>query len=178
MTFIDRIRFTRDCFRQAWYEGLVEATLKALNLADDPAKRRLSVAGIAGLAFSVRALPADASNPCPAKNTAQSNLVGFFKNVGLLLYIIGGVLCLVCFAWAAILFMGSAGNGRRADKGMRMAKNTCWGLVFLAGGFFIRSIEAHYFSSVGQVVSGDSGSTGGTANSMLCDNLNNVSTTP
>jgi len=177
MTFTDRIRFTVNGFKQAWYEGLVEATMKAMHFAENPAKRRASIIGVTGLLFGARALPAGAANPCPS-NAAQSNLVSLFKRIGLLLYVIGGVFCLVCFAGAAIMFMASGNNASRADKAMKWAKNTVIGIAILAGGLFMRSIIVHFVAGSGQMVSGDSGSTGSAANNLTCDNLNNVTTTP
>ena len=177
MTFIDRLRFTRDCFKQAWYEGLVEVTMKAMHFAESPAKRRLSIAGVAGIAFGTRALPAGAANPCPS-SPAQNNLVNLFKRVGLLLYVVGGIFCLVCFAWAAILFMTSAQKADRASRGMTAAKNTFIGLFILAAGFFMRSMSVHFVASEGSLVSGDSGSPTDSANSLLCNDLNSVPTAP
>lgn len=178
ITLMDRIRFTKNGFKEAWYEGLVEATYKALNFASNPVKRRASIAGIGTLALGLGATTAAAAGDgsgtanCPAKNTATGNLVGLFKNIGLLLYIIGGVFCLVCFAGAAIMFMASGNNSGRADKAMRWAKNTVIGIAILAGGLFFRSIIVNFVSSSGQVVNGNGTDTSGAANNLLCDNIN------
>lgn len=177
MTFIDRLRFTKNCFKQAWYEGLVEATYKALNFASNPVKRRWSVAGMTAMALGVSAGTAAAATGQAAsctRNNATSNLVNLFKNIGLLLYIIGGVACLVCFAAAAILMMFSGNNAGRADKAMAWAKHIVIGIVILAGGLFFRSIIVHFVASSGQVVSGDSGDPNSAANNLLCDNINNA----
>jgi len=168
----DRLHFTAAGFRQAWYEGLAEATTKAMDLGTkigSTRKGRFSSAGLVAAAVGINAGAAHAAaGDCKGSGSATSSIVHLFKNIGVLLYVIGGVFSLVCFAGAALMFMSSGNNSDRADKAMKWAKNTVIGLVFLAGGFFFRSVVVDFVASSGSVVSGR-GDTGQGAQSTLTD---------
>lgn len=156
MTTINaRLAFTAAGFRQAWYEGLAEASMKAADLGTkigSSKKGRFgAVAAIVAL-LGLNTQDAYAAGSCEGTG-ATSSIVKLFQNIGVLLYIIGGVFSLVCFAGAAIMFMSSGNNSARADKAMKWAKNTVIGLAFLAGGFFFRSIIVNFVDASGSVAS-------------------------
>ncbi|MBA3734372.1 MAG: hypothetical protein H0W90_04100 [Actinobacteria bacterium] len=116
--------------------------------------RALTIAVI-GSTVSLRATNAVAAGSVSdCKQGATGGIVSLFQNIGILLYVIGGVVALVAFAGAAVMFMFSGGNEGRAEKGMRWAKNTVWGLVLLAGGFFIRSVVVDFAANSHTVVAG------------------------
>jgi hypothetical protein len=170
-TVINRLRFTAACFKQAWFEGLAEATTKAMDLGTTIAttkKGRFSTVGIAGAAIGLRSSSAYAAagTNC-GKQDATSSIVKLFQNIGVLLYVIGGVFSLICFAGAALMFMASGNNPGRADKGMKWAKHTVIGLAFLAGGFFFRSVVVDFVGSSAQVAGGGTPQQG--ANGLLSD---------
>jgi hypothetical protein len=160
-----RLRSAVAWLRQAWLEALAEATLSAIELGlklGASRKSRLLTTSLAGLSIGLRAQAAQANTPagnaCGASGSATSSIAKVFQNVGSLLYIIGGIFSLVCFAGAALMLMGidlaifhrrSGGSIRhdpesRHKRAMGWAKNTLWGLALLAGGFFLRSIVVHF----------------------------------
>ena len=167
-TISTRLAFTAAGFRQAWYEGLAEAYMKAAGLGTkigSTKRGRFSVAaallGVLGLTAQGAYAAAPATGNCTGSG-ATSSIVKLFQNIGVLLYIIGGVFSLVCFAGAALMFMSSGNNPGRADKAMKWAKNTVIGLAFLAGGFFFHSIVVNFVGASGTVVSGDEAGAGAT----------------
>jgi hypothetical protein len=131
-------------------------------------KRRFASAGI--IASAVALTPATALATAPVTGDcnkgATGGIVTLFQNIGTLLYVIGGVFALVCFAGAALMFMLPGGKKDRAEKGMKWAKNTVIGLALLAGGFFFRSIVVSFVSDSATVVGGGN-ATGTGSNSLL-----------
>lgn len=171
LTFASRISFTRSCFRQAWQEGLAEATGMAMQVGSSVGSRRARLSLVGLVAGTVALTPATALATTPAGGAqgcsegATGSIVKLFERIGTLLYIIGGVFALVCFAGAALLFMTSGNKPERAEQGMKWAKNTVIGLALLAGGYFFRGIVVNFVGSSAEVVGG--GETGTGANALL-----------
>lgn len=149
-----RLAFTAAGFRQAWYEGLAEASMKAADLGTKISSTKKGRFGVVAAVVALLGLNTQDAYAANCEGTgATSSIVKLFQNIGVLLYIIGGVFSLVCFAGAAIMFMSSGNNPGRADKAMKWAKNTVIGLAFLAGGFFFRSIIVNFVDASGSVAS-------------------------
>jgi hypothetical protein len=181
-----RLRVAVAWLRQAWLETRVETTLTAIELGlklGANRKSRLLTTGAIGLALGLRGGVAQAGtttgDACGGTSGgATSSITRLFQNIGVLLYIIGGIFSLVCFAGAALMMMGivfpSSRSGKlgdphsQHDRAMRWAKHTLWGLALLAGGFFLRSIAVHSMLDSNQVESPGLGQQGATADLTNC----------
>jgi hypothetical protein len=171
-----RLRSLSRFVRQAWLVALAEATAAAMDFGiwlGASRHRRSAVLLLVVLSGSLRPAQATAAggSTCPDKG-ATGTLVTFFKNVGFLLYVIGGILFLVSLAWYALLFMYFPIVDRRGGKRQhglpKKATKPFIGLALLAGGYFLRSIVVDLAASSGQVVAGR-GDSGAGAQSTLTD---------
>jgi hypothetical protein len=184
MTTIDRLHFTRACLREAWVESLVSATSGAQELGARLASSRkaklLATSGIAGaLALHTQAAHAqrNAADPNSCPSGAEGKIVQLFQRIGWLLYAIAAIFALVGLAGAALMFMASGNNQRRADMGMKWAKNIMIGLAILAGGYFFRNIAVEFVSNASASAAGQPGQADQGAIGLLDDCAINQPTT-
>jgi hypothetical protein len=178
-TLTNRIKFTAASFRQMWWEGTAEATIKMQDVVEralsTPRRRKFAAVALIG-GTALRGQTANAAGPAPAPGAnpggastpaancgtgATGSIVKLFQNIGMLLYVVGGIFALVCFAGAALMFMASGNNSGRADKAMKWGRNVVIGLTFLAGGYVFRNIVVDFVGNSGAAVDPTSGAVGG-----------------